>query len=131
MKTLVWFICGALLFGSATLGIGFAVWPADVFVQGITAFGLAFVPATLTLAWIVYSCRSTPELQLIASLGGSGVRMALALGGGFMLTSAQPATFAMPFWSWLVLFYLSFLGFEMVLIVRQQATLEVPASPAP
>ena len=36
------------------------------------------------------SFRSAPQLQLLASLGGSGVRMAVALGGGLLLTQTQP-----------------------------------------
>ena len=117
MRSLVFFICGALLFGALSLGIAYAVGNEETLVQGGVAFGLAFVPAALTLGWVVYSYRSTPDMQLMASLGGSGVRMAIALGGGLFLTSTQPHVFATPFWSWLVLFYLVLLGFEITLLV--------------
>jgi hypothetical protein len=117
MRSLVFFICGALLFGTLTLGIGYWVGNDDTLLQGGVAFGLAFVPAALTLGLVVYSYRSTPELQLTASLGGSGLRMAVALGGGVFLTNTQPHLFGTPFWSWLVLFYLVLLGFEITLLV--------------
>jgi hypothetical protein len=123
MKTLLQFVAGALLFGAMALGIGYAVWPEDVLLQGVVAFGLAFVPAALTVAWVVYSFRAAPDMQLIAALGGSGIRMMIALGGGFLLTSARPQLFEQPFWIWLVLFYLSLLGFEIALLVRQQPKL--------
>jgi hypothetical protein len=99
------------------LGIGYWVGNEDTLLQGGVAFALAFVPAALTLGLVVYSYSSTPELQLTASLGGSGVRMAVALGGGLFLTTTQPLLFATPFWSWLVLYYLVLLGFEITLLV--------------
>jgi hypothetical protein len=123
MKKLVVFASGALLFGAAALGVGYIVWGQEALVQGGTAFALAFVPAILTFAWVVLTHRSVPEMQLLASLGGSGIRMAIALGGGYLLTATQPQLFDGPFWSWLILFYLGLLGFEITLLVRQQPAL--------
>jgi hypothetical protein len=127
MKCFLLFIAGGLLFGASALGIGYLLWPDDTLVQGGTAFGLTFFPAAMTLAWVLRSFRSSPEMQLLASLGSSMVRMAVALGGGFMLTSAQAETFTVSFWYWLVLFYLGLLGFEIGILVRQPQT----AGPAP
>jgi hypothetical protein len=123
MKSFVLFVCGTLLFGALALGIGFWVWGEDSLLQGGVAFGLTFVPAAITLAWVVSSYRAAPHLQLLASLAGSGVRMAVALGGGLLLTTEQPQTFHTAFWFWLVLFYLALLGFEIALVVRQQPKL--------
>jgi hypothetical protein len=124
MKSFLLFVAGALLFGAIALGIGHAVWPEGVLIQGGSAFGLAFVPAALALAWVLYSYRAAPEMRLLAALGGSGFRMLIALGGGYFLASAQPEAFGKPFWGWLVLFYLTLLGFEIALLVR------LPNSPA-
>ncbi len=125
MKTLLLFVAGALLFGALALGVGYAVWPEDILLQGGTAFGLAFVPAALTLAWVLVSYRAAPEMRLLAALGGSGFRMVIALGGGYFLTSAQPQLFDVRFFfGWLLLFYLTLLGFEIALLVR------LPHSPA-
>jgi hypothetical protein len=126
MKSFLLFVAGALLFGALALGLGYAVWPEDVLIQGSTAFGLAFVPAALTLAWVLYAYRTAPDMRLLAGLGGSGFRMAIGLGGGFFLTSVQPEAFGKPFWCWLVLFYLTLLAFEMTLLVRQQPELDGP-----
>ncbi len=120
MKTLVLFVAGALSFGAVVLGISYAAWPEEVLLQGCVAFGLVMVPAALTLGWALYSYRAAPEMQLLAALGGSGFRMLIALGGGLLLTNAQPDTFDKVLWGWLVLFYLVMLGFEIALLVRQQ-----------
>jgi hypothetical protein len=63
-------------------------------------------------------------MQLLASLGSTGVRMAIALGGGYLLTATQPQLFDMPFWAWLIFFYLGLLAFEITLLVRQQPKLD-------
>ena len=123
MKSLLLFVLGSLAFGAVALGVGYAIWSSDALLQGGTAYGLAFVPGVLTFAWVVVSYRSTPEMQLLACLGGSGVRMAIALGGGYLLTTTQPQLFDMPFWSWLILFYLGLLALEITLLVRQQPKL--------
>jgi hypothetical protein len=120
MKKLVVFVLGSLAFGAISLATGCAIWDVDVLIQGGAAFALAFIPGVLTFAWVVFSYRSAPEMQLLASLGGTGVRMAIALGGGYLLTAAQPQRFDMPFWAWLILFYLGLLAFEITLLVRQQ-----------
>ena len=124
MKSLLVFALGAVLFAAAALGIGYWLGGDDALLQGAVAFGLAFVPAAVTLAWVTFSYRSTPDMKLLASLGGSGFRMAIALGGGWFLTSSQPQTFDMTFWSWLILFYLVLLAFEITILVRQQPKLD-------
>jgi hypothetical protein len=126
MKTLLLFVAGALLFGAAALGLGYWCWGEEMLPQGGAAFGLTFVPAALSLAWVLYSYRTTPDMRLLAALGGSGFRMAIGLGGGYFLTSAQPEMFGKPFWCWLVLFYLTLLAFEMTLLVRQEPKLDGP-----
>ena len=124
MKSLVLFLLGALLFGAATLGIGYAIAGDDSLLQGGVAFALTFVPAALTLAWVVLSGRAEPNQQLLASLAGAGIRMAVVLGGGIWLTRSMSQLFDDAFWYWLVLFYLVFLGLEIALLVRQQPRLD-------
>jgi hypothetical protein len=124
MKSLAVFVTGAALFAASALGIGYWLAGDDALLQGAVAFALAFVPAAGTLAWVTYSYRSTPDMKLLASLGGSGFRMAIALGGGWFLTNSQPQTFDMTFWSWLILFYLVLLAFEITILVWQQPKLD-------
>src|SRR6478752_5239940 len=68
MKSFLLFAVVGLVFGGIALGLGFFLWSEVALVQGAAAFGLTFVPAVLTLAWALYSYRSTPELQLMASM---------------------------------------------------------------
>jgi hypothetical protein len=124
MKCLVLFVSGALAFGAAALGLGYLAVQDDAAIQGGTAFALTFFPAVLTLAWVTWSYRSVPEMQLLATLGGSGLRMAIALGGGLFLTRAKPLYFDNTLWEWLLLFYLSLLAYEITLIVWQQPKLD-------
>ena len=129
MKSFALFVCGALVFGAASLGLGYALWDMDALVQGGAAFALAFVPAAGTLAWVLYTYRTTPQLRLMASLGGSGFRMMIALGGGLYLTNSEPQTFDLAFWSWLVWFYLVLLAFEITILVRQLPKLDNSSGP--
>lgn len=126
MKPFLLFIGGALLFGAVTLGAGYLIWENDALVQGGTAFALAFVPAAGTLAWVIYSYRASPDLRLLASLGGSGLRMMMSLGGGFFLTNAFSDIYTTEFFYWLALFYLVLLFFEMALLVQQENKLNSP-----
>jgi hypothetical protein len=123
MKSLVLFISGALLFGAGSLSIGFWFSDQETLLEGGVAFALAFVPSAGTLAWVVFSHRSAPEMQLVAALSGSGIRMIVAFGGGFLLTLALPQSFDTLFWYWLVLFYLVLLGLEIAILVWQQPKL--------
>jgi len=127
MKSTLVFVVGGLVFGLVALGIGYAAAGEEMLIEGSTAFGLAFVPATVAFVWVLFSFRSVPEMQLLATLGSSGLRMIIALGGGFFLTQAHPQTFGVPFWGWLILFYLGLLVLEMTVVVRQQ---DKPISPA-
>jgi hypothetical protein len=114
------FVAGALPIGAALIGAdllvrGPAVWPATA-----AAFGLAFVPALATMAWAVLAFRTDPGLMLLAGLGGSGARMMVSLGGGFLLHQLDPGAFAVPFFLWLAVFYLLLLALEVTLLVRGQ-----------
>ena len=119
MRCLVPFIAGAVLFAFAAIGIGYGIWETQALVQGGAAFALAFIPAAVTLTWVIKTYRSDPSMVLLASLGGSGLRMVIALGGGYLLISSQPGLFDKKFWGWLILFYLGLLAWEIALLVRQ------------
>ena len=118
MKPFLQFVGGAVLFGVLSLGLGFFLQGDDIAMQGGVPYALAAVPATLTMAWV---CRGqiAPDMQLLAALGGSGIRMGIALGGGYLLTTILPESFDATFWLWLLWFYLGLLALEITLLVRQ------------
>jgi hypothetical protein len=59
-------------------------------------------------------------MRVVAVLGGSGIRLAAALGGGLVLTELLPETFTKVFWLWVGVFYAVLLTLEVLLLVRQQ-----------
>lgn len=85
-----------------------------------TALLLCLLPTAATLVWTEYALRHSPEQQLVAVLGGTGVRMAVVLGTGLALTSLVPFFGQQSFWLWLLVFYLMTLTLEMVLVVKRQ-----------
>ena len=120
MKTLCLFIAVSLAVGAAALGAAYLSAGEETLVQAGAAFVLAFIPAAVSLAFVLFGYHGASDMKLLASLGGSGFRMAIALGGGFLLTNTQPQSFDTGFWYWLLAFYMGLLGFEIALVVRQQ-----------
>ena len=59
---------------------------------------------------------------MVAALGGSGIRLVVALGGGLLLTNALPDTFTKAFWGWLAVFYLFVLALETGLILKKNSS---------
>jgi hypothetical protein len=89
--------------------------------QSSVALGICLVPAAVTLAWAVRA-RSRPDMQIFVVLGGTGVRMGLVLGCGFLVQTTFPDTFSAAFWIWLLVYYLISLTLEMVALVGTAAS---------
>jgi uncharacterized membrane protein YfcA len=89
-------------------------------VQSLAALGLTLLPALATLLWAAWTFRNAPDLQLLAVMGGSIFRMAVALGGAWLLLRTYPETFdKITLLALLALFYVGILGLEVGVIVRQ------------
>jgi hypothetical protein len=86
------------------------------------ALALSLVPAVATMLWA--TGNNAPERQLLAALGGSVVRMGVALGVGAFLFFEYPQTFSAAFLGWVLVFYLVLLALEVTLLLR-------PAGPPP
>jgi hypothetical protein len=124
MKCFLLFIVGSMVFGAAAIGIGVGIWGDEMLTEAVVAFALAFLPAAGTMAWVLHSYRAaSSDMRLLASLGGTGFRMAIALGGAFFLKSSQPEIFKEPFLYWLALFYLVLLAFEMTVLLKHEPKL--------
>lgn len=116
-------LLGTLLLGLLTLGGACLLWPDEqlALVQlSATALGLCLVPTVLTMLWASWSSGQDPEQQVVAALGGTGIRMAFVLGMGLLLSSSVPyyQQHFRAFWLWVLLYYLATLGLEMTLLVR-------------
>ena len=115
-----------LVGGSITLWVLLAVparrfWGDDTAIHGAAALLLCLVPAVLTLIWAGWARERSPDQQMIAMLGGTGVRMFLVLAGALVLTQFIPYFQEQNgFWAWLLVFYLFTLAFEVVLLVTDR-----------
>jgi len=92
---------------------------------------LALIPALVTMAWCDLALGQSPEQQLAAVLGSTGIRMAFVVAIGLFLYFAIPAFTSTWFWLWIIGFYLWTLAVETVLLTRRQAELEKSASGNP
>src|SRR6266446_3931801 len=117
MKQVGALILGSLAFWAVIVVPARALVGVDAIVQSLAALALALVPAVATLAWATWAYRNSPEMQLLAVLGGSAVRMAVALGGAWVLVRTYPFVFDETLWILLVLCYLWVLGLEVTLLV--------------
>jgi hypothetical protein len=86
------------------------------------ALALSLVPGVATMLLADAAWRRSPDLQVLAALGGSGVRMALALGIGLVLFFGYRQTFGAVFLAWLMIFYLVLLGVEVMLLLQPAQT---------
>ena len=115
-----------LVGGSITLWVLLAIparrfWGDDTAIHGAAAMLLCLVPAVLTLIWAGWARERSADQQMIAMLGGTGVRMFLVLAGALALTQFVPYFQEQHgFWAWLLMFYLFTLAFEVVLLVTDR-----------
>jgi hypothetical protein len=82
-----------------------------------TALLLCLIPTALTLLWAARALSQSPEAQLAAVLGGTGVRLFLALAAGWMVHTNLPYYHNDSFWYWLLGAYLVTLALEMTLLL--------------
>ena len=123
---------------AGTLGIWLAfALPAwllggdQALLETAAASALCFAPMAATLLWAHWAFAGSPEQQLAAALGGTGVRLVIAVGGGIALNHAVETLARPAFLLWVVVFYLATLTLEIVLVVRRQtALIEAQSRPA-
>jgi hypothetical protein len=101
------------------------VSPEVGLLQSTVAALLCLLPTAATLLWCDLVLRGTPEQQLAAVLGGTGLRMVFVVGAALALFYNMPEYFGFGrFWLWVIVFYLATLALEMVLVVRRQAAMD-------
>jgi hypothetical protein len=120
---------GILIGGSLTLWLlaaAAADWLGEdkAFVHSGAAFLLCLVPTSLTLVWSRTALASSPEQQLLAVVGGTGIRMIFVIGAAAVLFQTTVLFHDRAFWLWVIGAYLVTLGLEVLLVVRQQVQVE-------
>lgn len=121
-KRIAYFIGGCI-----TLWVVLAVparrlWGDTAAVHGAVALLLCLVPTTLILLWTAWAQARSPEQQLAAVLGGTGLRLVLVMAGALALFQFVPYFQGQTgFLVWLLVFYLFTLAFEVVLVVTAPA----------
>jgi hypothetical protein len=125
-----------LLFGSLALWLLLAV-PAwllageQTLLDTAVACGLCLVPMTATLLWCQWAFAHAPEQQLLSVLGGTSIRLFVAIAGGIGLFHAVPALHRPAFLLWVIVFYLATLALEIVVVIRRHKALAGDAAPPP
>jgi hypothetical protein len=121
MKQLGFLIAGTLAFWAVLAYPARLLWGNSALLFSATAGLLCLVPTALTLAWYLKAFQGAPETQLLAILGGTGVRMLFVFGAGMVLFHTVPEYQYQRFWLWLLAFYLFTLTLEITLITRHAA----------
>jgi hypothetical protein len=113
----------AFLVGGTLLLWAVVTYPASLWIDesawlySSTAMALCLVPAAVTMLWLSRVAAQAGEQQLVALLGGTGLRMAVVLGVGLALTAWLPEWFSKTFLVWLVVYYLFTLFLEVRLLL--------------
>jgi hypothetical protein len=85
---------------------------------------LCLLPTAVTLMWCDLVLGGSPEQQLAAVFGGTGLRMAFVVAIGLVLFFNLEDFHEAGFWFWIIVFYLATLTLEMVLVVRRLTALD-------
>ena len=121
MKKVGLLVVGMLAAWAVTVVPGYLAWGEEAWLHSGVALALCLLPAVGTMAWVA-ATKATPEQQLMAILGGSGIRLAVTVGGAFLLTQTLPNEFPKLFWAWVGLYYLVALTLEAALVARKHAS---------
>ncbi len=120
MKKIGWLVGSTVGLWAVLVYPAWLLWGDVVWLQSLAALGLCLVPALVVLAWLVHA-GGAPETQVIAVLGGTGLRMFATLGGGLVLTTTLPELFTNLFWAWIAVFYLYILAVETLLVLKRNS----------
>ncbi len=92
-----------------------------------TTLLLCMIPTTLTLWWGRRALEQSPDQQLAAVMGGTGIRLFAVLVAAWALWSNIGFYQQSSFWNWLLIAYLFTLALEITLLLMGRPT----AAPKP
>jgi O-antigen/teichoic acid export membrane protein len=120
MKRIALLAASVLTLWSLLIYPAWLFWSDAVWAQSLAALVICLLPAMVVLLWIERA-EVAPERQLVAILGGTGIRMVVALGAGLALTSIWPEMFPESFWIWVAVFYLFILVVETMMLLKRSS----------
>jgi hypothetical protein len=112
------------------------LWGDVQAVYSAVAVLLCLVPCLITLGWVTWAARLSPEQQLLGVLGGTGVRLFFVAGAAVALDNFVDYFRGQPgFWAWVLVWYLLTLALEVTVLLLGMAPAQPPrvttTSPAP
>jgi hypothetical protein len=129
-RRLLALVGGTLAFGLLVALAARAAWGDSAVAYSATAMALCLIPAAMTLIGSTWASTQPADKQLVMMLGGTGLRLAAVLAGGFILVQWVPyfrEDHAPGFWMYVGAFYLFTLALETMLTVagRPGAKMEI------
>src|SRR2546422_1015886 len=103
MRSWGWLVAGGVGVWLLALFPAWLLGGEKALVQSAVALLLCLVPALATLWWALRA-DAAPEKQLLATLGGTGVRLLVVLGAGCLLHLSWPDVFTENLWIWIAIF---------------------------
>jgi hypothetical protein len=103
------------------------LWGDTNAVYCTVALAICLVPALLTLAWSVWAQAGPPEQQLVAVLGGTGIRLVVVSVLALMLYQRVDYFRQEPgFMVWVLVHYLFTLALEMAWLLAGRPATTLP-----
>jgi hypothetical protein len=122
-KTVIRFLAGALVGWLAVAAFAFVRWDVGGLICALTTGLVCLIPTTIALIANLWAAGRSSQEQLLAVMGGMGLKMMVVLAVSVALFLSVPFFRAEPsreyaFWGSLLLCYLFALAWETVLVSR-------------
>jgi hypothetical protein len=123
-RSIATLIAGVLVFWLLAFYPARLLWGDEAVVFSAVAALLCLIPAVATLVWSKRALHGAPEQQLLAVMGGTGLRMMFAAGIGMALYLLSEYFHERSFLIWVVVFYLVTLALEVSLLLRSYSAVK-------
>lgn len=127
--SLINFIVGSLIAWAAIAGPAHFWLGGPTLVFTLVALTLCLIPTCITMIWANRALRQSRSRQLVAILGGGGLRMLTVLSGGLVLSLTMSYFRQDSFWIWLIVFYLLMLALEVPVLLSAIQPIDDASSP--
>ena len=116
-RSLAWLVAGGITFWLLVFYPARLLWGETAVAFSAVAAILCLIPTAATLIWSEWAFRSSPEQQLLAVMGGTGLRMLFVAGVGIAMFLLSDYFHQQSFLVWVVVFYLVTLTLEISVLL--------------